>query len=152
MNLTFKEVPSMSKCVELFFSTWFGYSLTEQANSFFKTALSFFLTQFAFNQRFLPEITQCALYFRQILNYYRLPSSFLLKVEETAVKKAHTEQGKQEVLPGSNCITETANKKLVINKSILNLFLNAVASTLPSIQSMEAVDTAIQCILDIGFS
>ena len=76
MNLSPKDIGLMGKCVELFMTLWIQSHCNENQCSFFTISFSLFLTQFAFNQRYLPEITHCSLYFRQILGYFRTVDLF----------------------------------------------------------------------------
>lgn len=78
MALNPKDFPTIGKSVEVFFSVWFASHHSDDSQSLFLLALSLFLTQFAFNQRSLTELTQCSLYFRHILSYYRFCIVFTL--------------------------------------------------------------------------
>lgn len=151
MALNPKDYPTIGKSIEVFFSIWFASHHSDDSQSLFLLSLSLFLTQFAFNQRSLTELTQCSLYFRHILSYYRNSSFSLLFVEEQkTTKKIHTEEGSHDVIPLSNCITSVISKKSVIPKSILNTFLVSLNDSLSacSSESVSTLHSVIDCIVE----
>ena len=77
-SFTQKELAPLQECFHYYFSMWFQVPEDSLYHSLFQQSFSLFLTQFPFCQQSLAEISQCSVYFRQILSFYRISLSFVL--------------------------------------------------------------------------
>ena len=77
-SFTQKELAPLQDCFHYYFSMWFQLPEDSLYHSLYQQSFSLFLTQFPFCQQSLSEISQCSVYFRQILSFYRISLSFIL--------------------------------------------------------------------------
>lgn len=77
-SFTQKDLAPLQDCFHYYFSMWYALTEDKLLHSLYQQSFSLFLTQFPFCQASLSEVSQCSLYFRQILAFYRTFLSFSL--------------------------------------------------------------------------